>query len=60
MQRPLALGEFLLGYPNEYGKYTDRPLIDLVTTGANLFQPLKTWPSALISAATAPIWSCAI
>jgi deferrochelatase/peroxidase EfeB len=24
----LALGEFLLGYPNEYGKYTDRPLLD--------------------------------
>jgi deferrochelatase/peroxidase EfeB len=23
-----ALGEFLLGYPNEYGKYTDRPLLD--------------------------------
>ena len=23
-----ALGEFLLGYPNEYGRYTDRPLID--------------------------------
>lgn len=23
-----ALGEFLLGYPNEYGYYTDRPLID--------------------------------
>jgi len=23
----LALGEVLLGYPNEYGKYTDRPLI---------------------------------
>ncbi|QNI30190.1 peroxidase [Alloacidobacterium dinghuense] len=23
----VALGEFLLGYPNEYGKYTDRPLI---------------------------------
>jgi len=23
-----ALGEFLLGYPNEYGKYTDRPLVD--------------------------------
>ncbi len=22
----LSLGEFLLGYPNEYGKYTDRPL----------------------------------
>jgi len=24
----IAAGEFLLGYPNEYGKYTDRPLID--------------------------------
>jgi deferrochelatase/peroxidase EfeB len=24
----VALGEFLLGYPNEYGKYTDRPLLD--------------------------------
>src|SRR5262249_50533317 len=23
-----ALGEFLLGYPNQYGKYTDRPLLD--------------------------------
>jgi Dyp-type peroxidase family len=23
----IALGEFLLGYPNEYGKYTDRPLL---------------------------------
>jgi deferrochelatase/peroxidase EfeB len=23
----VALGEVLLGYPNEYGKYTDRPLI---------------------------------
>lgn len=22
-----CLGEFLLGYPNEYGKYTDRPLL---------------------------------
>ena len=24
----LSLGEILLGYPNEYGKYTDRPLVD--------------------------------
>lgn len=24
----IALGEFLLGHRNEYGKYTDRPLID--------------------------------
>ena len=23
----MALGEFLLGYPNEYGKYTERPLV---------------------------------
>ena len=23
-----ALGEFVLGYPNEYGRYTDRPLLD--------------------------------
>jgi len=23
----IALGEFLLGFPNEYGKYTDRPLV---------------------------------
>jgi len=26
----LALGEVILGYPNEYGLYTDRPLIDAV------------------------------
>jgi len=24
----VTLGEFLLGYPNEYGKYTERPLLD--------------------------------
>jgi Dyp-type peroxidase family len=24
----VCLGEFVLGYPNEYGSYTDRPLID--------------------------------
>jgi len=24
----VSLGEFLLGYRNEYGKYTDRPLVD--------------------------------
>ena len=24
----IALGEFVLGYPNEYGKFTDRPLLD--------------------------------
>ena len=31
----VALGEFLLGYPNEYGKMTDRPLLepDAATAG---------------------------
>jgi deferrochelatase/peroxidase EfeB len=29
----VALGEFLLGYPNEYNKYTDRPLLDAGSTG---------------------------
>ena len=24
----VSLGEFLLGYPNEYGKYTERPLVN--------------------------------
>ena len=27
----ISIGEFLLGYPNEYGKYTERPLLDLPT-----------------------------
>jgi Dyp-type peroxidase family len=31
-----ALGEFLLGYRNEYGKYTDRPLIDADAISAHL------------------------
>ena len=32
----LALGEFLLGYPNEYGEYTDRPLLDPTDMTAEL------------------------
>jgi deferrochelatase/peroxidase EfeB len=31
-----ALGEFLLGYRNEYNKYTDRPLIDANAKSAGL------------------------
>jgi deferrochelatase/peroxidase EfeB len=31
-----ALGEFLLGYRNEYGKYTGRPLVDADTASAGL------------------------
>lgn len=29
-----CLGEFLLGYPNEYGAYTDRPLLEPQRNGA--------------------------
>jgi deferrochelatase/peroxidase EfeB len=32
----VALGEFLLGYRNEYNKYTDRPLIDASAKSAGL------------------------
>jgi Dyp-type peroxidase family len=32
-----ALGEFLLGYPNEYNKYTDRPLVEADSTSGELF-----------------------
>jgi deferrochelatase/peroxidase EfeB len=31
----IALGELLLGYRNEYGKYTDRPLLDASSNGAS-------------------------
>ena len=32
----VALGEFLLGYPNEYNKYTERPLLDPDPASANV------------------------
>lgn len=32
----VALGEFLLGYRNEYGKYTDRPVLAADSTTADL------------------------
>ena len=31
-----CLGEYLLGYPNEYGGYTDRPLLDATVAGPRL------------------------
>ena len=31
----VCLGEFLLGYTNEYDRYTDRPLLDPTDPGAN-------------------------
>ena len=30
----VCLGEFLLGYPNEYSRYTDRPLLDRAEAGS--------------------------
>lgn len=36
-----ALGEFLLGYPNEYGKYTERPLLDPAERGADGLLPAE-------------------
>jgi len=32
----VSLGEFLLGYSNEYGRYTDRPLLDPDDPGADV------------------------
>lgn len=32
----LSLGEFLLGYPNEYGKYTHRPLVTATPQASTL------------------------
>ncbi len=39
-----ALGEFVLGYPNEYGKYTDRPLLDPAARGARGLLPAEDNP----------------
>ena len=51
----VALGEFLLGYPNEYDKYTDRPLLDSDAASRGL--PRRKMPrTRKISVATAPIW----
>lgn len=37
-----ALGEFLLGYPNEYGKITDRPLLEPAAGSSGLPDALDT------------------
>lgn len=36
----VALGEFVLGYRNEYGKFTDRPLLDPDAASADLLPAL--------------------
>ncbi len=41
----LALGEFLLGYPNEYGKYTDRPLLAASAHAGAMLPPAEDVPS---------------
>src|SRR5260370_2776393 len=37
----VCLGEFLLGYSNEYGKYTDRPLLDPQDPGSDELLPAE-------------------
>jgi deferrochelatase/peroxidase EfeB len=34
-----CLGEFLLGYPNEYARYTERPLLEDSAPGSSLLPP---------------------
>lgn len=40
----VCLGEFVLGYPNEYGGYADRPLIDRALDPAALLPPAEDAP----------------
>jgi deferrochelatase/peroxidase EfeB len=39
------VGEFLLGYPNEYGQYTDRPLVDPGDDPHNTLLPAEDQPA---------------
>jgi len=41
----VALGELLLGYPNEYGKYTDRPLVTPDEDRGNELLPAEDQPT---------------
>jgi deferrochelatase/peroxidase EfeB len=40
----VAIGELLLGYPNEYGKYTERPLLAPEDDAANHLTPAEDQP----------------
>ena len=40
----VALGEFLLGYPNEYDKYTDRPLLPPDQLASSILSPAEDVP----------------
>jgi deferrochelatase/peroxidase EfeB len=39
-----ALGEFLLGYPNEYAQYTDRPLVSRADDPKDILLPAEDAP----------------
>ena len=39
-----CLGEFVLGYPNEYGLYTDRPLLDPARDGSAMLPMAEDLP----------------
>jgi len=41
----IALGELLLGYSNEYNKYTDRPLLDPSSRAAKELSPAEDQPA---------------
>src|ERR1700720_4521485 len=41
----VAAGEFLLGYRNEYGKYTDRPLVDSTDPRTAALPPAEDVPA---------------
>ena len=43
----VSLGEFLLGYPNEYGKYTERPLIAAGAHASSVLAPAEDQPGRL-------------
>ena len=42
----IAIGELLLGYPNEYGRYNQRPLIDPAADPENLLAPAEDEPGS--------------
>ncbi len=41
----ISVGEFLLGYQNEYGLYSDRPLLDPAAPGAAMLPQAEDDPS---------------
>jgi hypothetical protein len=51
----IAAGEFLLGYQNGYGLYTQRPLLDPARDPDNILAPAADVPACATSGAMAPI-----